>query len=276
MRTALADARRTGTRAKGTRLHELRDLFETGITARAIYEDLECRRPEEPAEKVADYMAEQAFDVMGVETENAVGYVSREDLTEGTCGDHLFEFTPDHLVADSTPLITVLSELRDRLHLFVLAEEEVEGIITRADLQKLPVRMYLFSLVTLLEMHIGAIVRSVYENERWTDELSNSRVESAKDFQEKRQERDEELALVDCLQFCDKRDLVIKRQESRNALGVPSRTAGEQFLKDVEDLRNNLAHAQELASNGGWTPVIELVVEIEGMVARSEDFFAQG
>lgn len=273
--SSLAEARRTGSRARGTRLHELWDLYEGGISAKAIFEDLECRRPEDSATEIAAYMDEQSFDVMGVQPEGRapVGFVRREKLNSGRCGDHLERFVSRNLIADSTPLVNVLSTLKDRSYVFVLSREEVSGIVTRADLQKPPVRMYLFGLVTLLEMHMGALIRRFYQGETWMSELGESRVEYAREFQEKRRKRNEELSLLDCLQFCDKRDLIIEHERTREVLGISSKTQGQKLLRSAEKLRDNLSHAQKLAEGSGWTDTIELVVQVEDLIQRSEEVF---
>lgn len=274
--SGLTESLRTSSRKRGTRLRELRDLYESGISARAVYEPLECRRPEDPAGQVAAYMEKNSYDVIGVRPEDRppIGFVTCESLNSGPCRDYLERFASEYLIADSTPLVTVLSTLRDRPYVFVLTREKVSAIITRADLQKPAVRMYLFGLVTLFEMQMGALIRWHYDEDEWHQELSPNRLDGAREFQEERKKRNEELALLDCLQFCDKRDLILTRKAPREVLGIPSKTQGRKLLRSAEALRDNLAHAQELAMSGGWPETIDLVLEIETMIERSEEFFS--
>ncbi len=49
--------------------------------------------------------------------------------------------------------------MKNRDHLFVLDGARLESIVTSADLQKPPVRMLLFGLVSLLDMFLLALVR---------------------------------------------------------------------------------------------------------------------
>ena len=60
----------------------------------------------------------------------------------------------EDLISDATPLAQIFSGPGERQHSFVLAGGSVSGIVTRADLNKSPARIYLFGLVSLLEMHL--------------------------------------------------------------------------------------------------------------------------
>src|SRR5690606_29044313 len=125
-----------------------------------------------------------------------------------------------------------------------LVGSEASGIITRADLNKPPVRVYLFGLISLLEMHMAHWIRVEYGNESWRDRLTAARLESAVMLQEERKKRNEEIDLVECLQFCDKRDLVIAHDDLRRRLGLGAKSEGRRLLKRAERLRDLLAHSQ--------------------------------
>lgn len=269
-------ATETGRRRRGTTLREVRNLFEEGITAAAIREELDCYPPATDASAVRGRMEELHFDVVGIrehKESKALGYVRRSDLTEGACRDHLNEFQVHDLISESTPLARVLAELHGRPRAFVLVAHEVAGIVTRADLQKPPVRLYLFGLVTLLEMHLTALIRRHYGNGDWTEHLSEGRLEGAREFQEERRQHDQDLDLVNCLQFCDKRDLVLADEALREGLEIRSKRQGERYLRAAERLRDNLAHAQALAQGTGWEERIDTVLWIEGFLERSERYF---
>ena len=55
-------------------------------------------------------------------------------------------------------------------------------------------------------------------------------------------------ALLDCLQVKDKADILVSDGASLAALGLNSRREADRFTRDIEKLRNHLAHAQELES----------------------------
>lgn len=267
---------RTGRRRRGTTLQEVRGLFEEGITAAAIQEELDCCRPNDEASEVRRRMEELNFDVLGVreDTESeAQGFVRRSELEKGRSSRYVNRFDVSHVISESTPLARVLAELQNRTHAFVLVDHEVAGIVTRADLQKPPVRLYLFGLVTLLEMHLTGLIRRHYDDRTWTEELSEGRLEDARDFQDQRRRVDQDLDLVDCLQFADKRDLVLAPESLRKELDIASKRQGQRSLREAQTLRDNLAHAQDLAEGADWGDIIETVLWMEDFLERSEQYF---
>ena len=98
-------------------------------------------------------MEKRNFDVMGLlDGERISRYVSRKLLGVGTCHDHGRGIEPTEIVSSTTPLIDLLPLMKNRDHLFVLEGARLESIVTAADLQKPPVRMLLFGLVSLLDV----------------------------------------------------------------------------------------------------------------------------
>ena len=131
--------------------------------------------------------------------------------------------------------------------------------------------MLLFGLVTLLEMNLLRLVRRYYPADAWQGVLKPERVAIATRLWQNSQARNEATDLTDYLQFCDKRDLVLHNAELLHLLGLKSKRSGEWFLKNTEQLRNRLAHAQHLVSGSSWLELISLVAEIEALLRRCED-----
>jgi hypothetical protein len=59
-------SKRTGRRRTGTRVSELRSLFETGITARAIEEELQSCASSDSAREIAEKMRLLDFDAIDI------------------------------------------------------------------------------------------------------------------------------------------------------------------------------------------------------------------
>jgi hypothetical protein len=93
----------------------------------------------------------------------------------------------------------------------------------------------------------------------------------AKHLWELGRSRNEAIDLIDYLQFCDKRDLILTSAEIVDRLGLKSKRYGERFLKSAEALRNKLAHAQDLINGSSWPEVIFLAQEIEALLQRCEE-----
>jgi hypothetical protein len=92
-------------------------------------------------------------------------------------------------VASEAPLRDTVIALGERPRVFVTSLGAVGGIITRADLQKPPVRMWLFGLITLVEQALGMLIRARYPDGSWAERLSPSRLQRAERFQAERELR---------------------------------------------------------------------------------------
>jgi hypothetical protein len=95
---------------------------------------------------------------------------------------------------------------------------------------------------------------------------------AAEKLQTERRARNEEITLLDCLQFCDKRELILASEDLRKKLGIASKNQGSQMFKTAEELRNRLAHSQQdLVQGSTWKEQIELVAKVEKLVHLSDD-----
>ncbi len=269
----------TGYRRKGTRLTDLRYAVGAGIITQTILEPLQCCPLDGPSNEMKRILEARGFDVAGVQPDRngrVLGFVSATDLTNGSVRDHMKPLSADCLISDATPLGGLLRVLHDREHVFVLRGSDVGAIVTRADLNKPPVRVYLFGLISLLEMHMQFWVRWVYGHESWKEVLPADRLTAAEAIQTERRARNEEITLVDCLQFCDERDLILASDKLRNRLGLSSKRKASRMLRHAEELRNRLAHSQQdLVQGSNWKDQIELISEVEEFVHRSDDTVEQ-
>ena len=258
-----------------SRSQDLRSLFENNITIEYVAESLKAVPAEAEVTKVLHWMQTQDFDVVGIETGDTItGYIERSSLMQaksGKCIDFQRVFHPKELIAISTPLIKLLPILQQTPRLFVLDCNQVSGIVTCGDLQKAPARMLLFGLVTLLEMNLLRLVRLYYPQDSWQKVLKPERLGVAQRLWRESQQRNEATDLLDYLQFCDKRELVLNQPELLEKLELKSKRSGERFLKSAEQLRNRLAHAQNLVSGSSWIELISLAEAMETLLIRCEE-----
>jgi hypothetical protein len=243
---------------RDTQSFRLRRLFLEGFSAMDVAEPLVSFDEETKAADVQRFMQEKNFDLVGVRRHGLVdGFVRHEDLTTGTCGDHLRPFTPDDdLVPDTANLIDVVKSLAINQQCFVTILDRVGAIITLTDLEKPPMRMFLFGMITIIEMSMTEILRQRYPDDSWQELLSENRVDLAKKLQGERNRRGQQVELVDCLQFGDKGWIITYDKELREAIGHKSRRESRNAVKEFESLRNNLAHTQEIIPSG-WQRIVE-------------------
>lgn len=257
---------------RDTQSSRLRRLFLEGFSAMDVAEPLVSFDENANAEDVQQFMQAKRFDLVGVRRNGLVeGYVRHEDLTSGVCGDHFRPFTPDDdLVPDTANLIDVVNSLAINQQCFVTILDRVGAIITLTDLEKPPMRMFLFGMITMIEMTMTEILRRRYADDSWQELLSDKRVALAKKLQEERNRRGQHVELIDCLQFGDKGWIITYDEELREALGHKSRKETRNAIKEFESLRNNLAHTQEIIPSG-WQRIVIACSRWESNLERSVD-----
>lgn len=256
---------------------DLHELFTKNITVREIAEPLASFDAEKTAASVRQFMAEKDFDYIGVRRDGLVaGYASKTDLTEGRLGCHLVLFKPEDVIPAHAPLLDGLEALKApetpelTPRVFVSDWDKVDGIVTYGDLQRAPVRMWLFGLVSLVEMQMLRIVRAYYPNDRWQGEISEQRLKTAKGIFDDRIRRNEAVDLADCLQFCDKRDLIVGNAMLRQRLGLGQRARVERLLRDLEHLRDDLAHAQDILTSRR-SGILSIATQAADLLKKWED-----
>ncbi|MHC4992290.1 MAG: hypothetical protein ACYTGC_15055 [Planctomycetota bacterium] len=248
-------------------LTTVRRFLQTGFTSRDIAEALISFDEDRSGDAVREQMITKDFDVVGVRRNGfVVGYVHQDDLDEGNCSEKLRYFGTDEIVDADTPLRRLVLMLDERERVFVRLLGPVGGIVTRADLQKPPVRMWLFGLVTIIEHAFGEMIKSDYPDDAWRDQLSQGRLELAERFQAERKRRNQSLDLLSCLQFADKAHIVLKDPETRDRLGIPSRSAAKEAIRNVEQLRNLLAHSHDLSEC--WEIIVRLSSRFDDLLDR--------
>ncbi len=264
----------TGYRRKGTRYTALKRIFIDNVTAKTIYEPLLCCPADSIAEEAKNALKLREFDVAGVkETEGGevIGYVITEELMEGEVKEYLKNIDPELLISDSTPIADIFTALTNRDFSLVLYGNHIVGIITKADVNKPPVRIYLFGIISLFEMHLNSWINHFYPGDSWEHEVSEKRIKDAHDIYEIRKGNNQDLSLLECLQFCDKRDLLAKSEDFRKNFDI-SRKKFEPFVKRVEIIRNELAHSQNsIISNIEWPVFVETVSRLEDFLIKSDE-----
>jgi hypothetical protein len=181
----------------------------------------------------------------------------RADLGGAVLGDRLRPFDESLLISDSTPLAEVVLGLAKSRRLFVRVLGAVGGIVTMSDLQKPPLRMWLFGMVTLIEMRISRLIEQMCPGDSWKRHVSEGRLQKAEALLEERRRRNQSLELIDCLQISDKGQIIARNEEIRILTRFTSRRQVEEAIKALESLRNNLAHSQDILSCD-WQTIVWL------------------
>ena len=184
---------------------------------------------------------------------------------EGSCEACRREFAPGQVVVAQTSLTDIIEVLSRYDWCFVSALGTVVGVISRIDMQKPAIRMWLFGIITVAEMEFTERVRQKWPDESWTGLLSQQRLEKARRLHSERERRKENCDLLDCLQLGDKMEILISDPDELARLGIHSPSAAKRAGTQIESLRNSLAHAQGL-NDDDWPQIVRLARRVEQLL----------
>lgn len=255
-------------------LGDLRQIFEGNVNVRHLAEPFASFDGSSLANAARSFMdhPDRDYDVVGVRRNGLIdGYVNRADLGQGVLDDYFKTFEPNLLLDESTNILDALRLLRESPRVYVQVMGQVSGIVTKGDLQKAPVRMWLFGLISLLEMQLLRLIRDGWPDGSWAkpEIISPDRLGKAGEMLAERKRRNEAIDLADCLQFADKKIIVLKNEKLCKELGFESKTRGEDVLDKLKKLRDDLSHAQDILA-GRWPELVDLAVAAEYVLERAE------
>ncbi len=250
----------------------LHRTLDDSLQVRHIMVPLETCDPDDPAKDVQELMKEEHYDVLGVKQKGTVvGYVKHNTLSVGTISKYMHRFAPGEFIASTTPLIEVLPLFQNREWLFVLERTEIQSLVTVSDLQKPPVRMLLFSLISLLEMYLLHMVRVCYPGDSFQQHLTVNRLDIAKSHLAALQNRNQGIDLLACLQIIDKSNLLLNVNGLMEFLELGTREQGKASFKDLKSLRDDLSHGHDLGVGLSWYSIIQTVERIERILRKCEN-----
>jgi hypothetical protein len=245
----------------------MKRIFTENFSVGDIAEPLVSFDATTDAAEVLDVMKQHSYEVVGIRRQGVIaGYVRREELDSGPCGEFLHGFDAAQIVSDFDCFPPVVHQLSNSPRLFVTTLGQIGGFVSRSDLQKPPVRMWLFGMVTIIEMGLMRLIEVRFPDGAWRQLLSEGRLEKAELLLEERKRRNQDLDLLDCLQFSDKGLITLKDKTLREQVGYMSRTKGEETIKGLERLRNNLAHSQDIISCD-WETIVRLTENLDKVFA---------
>lgn len=201
--------------------------------------------------EVAARNRDPVYDYLPVEDTDGyvIGLISNDAIrtASGDGGDaravnRMEPLSEADLIGADAPIVTLIDQIRKKPYL-VVSGQQIVGMVAWSDLQKLPVRAALFSLVTGFELTMYEAIRRFFEmGDAWIEHLDECRLCLAKREYRSQQDRSGDVDLLLCTQFCDKRDILIGSFEfpvGKNRL--------KKRFRAIERIRNDVAHANNYA-----------------------------
>ena len=229
-----------------------RDLYDCTATELATH-SVEHVEHETPPSDAAAWLNENGYDAAPVYAHNdPIGFIHTDDVTTDddgdTLDDHLTTLTIDYMISGDTPFAAVLSALIDNPVYFLGGPNHVTGILTRADLNTAPVRIYLFDRITYLEEHLRELVLEKKPDWKNTP-VTRNELDDIKDRYEDAQAANVALEEIHYASFSALETIVASVEACWEACGFSTKGGAGSRLHEVTDLRNDVAHANLLVEN---------------------------
>lgn len=223
------------------------------------------------------YLKSRAFDVVGVKSKEDIqlGFVNKNNLEgkSGKIAEHISKFEHHFLITEETSLLDSVDLIRKHNHLFLLKKNQISGIVTRADLQKMPVRLLCFSMMSYLEMIFSEIIRTYIDDNSLKTSLNSGRYNAANEIFEAKIKKDEAIDLISCIQLCDQRDILSKNPIFLNKLKLSKNKFKDEMDKMIS-IRNGIAHSQRIETVANDN-LLDALTFVENILPHSVEFLRQ-
>lgn len=218
--------------------------------------DVTYKMENEETGSVEQTMAEQGYDVAPVhDGDQPIGYIKREGLStvsdSSPISDHLRRITLDEIISTDATFADVLEALSEDPFYFLGGRNQVTGMLTRADLNTSPAYIHLYDRISLLEGQLREVVR---ENApEWMDapavDLHPETREGIQERYEQAERANIELDPIDYTQFSTLAKVVWSIEDCWQRCDFTSGNSANNYLEDVVDVRNAVAHSNLLVEN---------------------------
>ena len=229
------------------------DLLQRSLTVDTIMTPrarlATCRR-DETASAVMD-RNEDHFSFLPVvdDTERFLGLYKAErwfgkEAPHEPIGDDFESFSEDHVIGADASIIEFVVTADERPTRLVVSGDRIAGLVSLSDLQHLPVRAAIFTLITSLEIAMARRIEAEWRDDTtgWLELLSGGRRAKILDEMNTAKQKDGFVSEIVFTQISDKATIIRKKKL------VPG--SGKQLQRDfneIRDLRDHLAHANYYA-----------------------------
>ncbi|EMA13218.1 MULTISPECIES: CBS domain-containing protein [Haloarcula] len=229
-----------------------RDLYDCTASELATHSIEHLDRDTSPSDAAA-WLNENGYDAAPVYADgDPVGFVHKNDITNSdkgeTLSDSLTPLTIDYMISGDTPFTDLLSALIEKPLYFLGGHSHVTGILTRADLNTPPARIYLFDRITYLEQHLRELILDKKPDWR-NSPVTTDELEGIDDRYEDAQAANVALNELHYAQFSTLETIVSSVKACWQVCGFSTKGSAGSRLHEVTQLRNDVAHANLLVEN---------------------------
>jgi len=220
------------------------EIVENSLTVLQLAElDLKRADPARSAEQTCQWMHKHGFDAAPLDEPESYRFVGASWLEPN--GDpvvgqaRLIDATL--LVSSDLGLADGVSRLKAHPYYFVLQRDNLQGIVTRADLQRPAVGMVLFSLILTSEAAANAIIDRCL-GRTWIEHLPVEQRARVDEIFNQRVRTNTQVTRLECLMLHDRLRLLGRCDRVVSELGFASGKQFKSWKERLVNLRDNLAH----------------------------------
>lgn len=256
--------------------------LETGLTSRLIASDLfSCDNDEwEPHGIMPD--ASNLDEVHSFAKQNGFSCVplyEKKDIEPPYWFNKIFTFdrlsdknsqirdiAPEDIISSDTPIPYLIKLFLEKDFYLVLEKERICKIITISDLNKLPVRVCLLTMIAHLEGLMSDVIDNKYPNDAWFEKLGEQRKAKIIKLYEDKKREDFDVSMIDCTMITDKFSIIRKTDSVLELLNIEKSQYDAQY-KRILRLRDRYFHNMEAMTNDS---VIKSIETLRDHVAHNQ------
>lgn len=237
---------------------------------------LTCRRDETTSAVMARNTERFSFLPVVDERERFLGLYGAERWFDEEApleciGDDFEPFSEDIVIGADASIVDFVTKADKRTTRLVVSGDGVAGLVSLSDLQQLPVRAALFTLITRFEMAMSQRIEKEWGSEEsagWLEVLSEKRRAAIEDAVSRARREDGFVSKIAFSLFADKARIVCKK-----GLLPGSATSLKDDFKAVGWLRNHIAHsnyyAETPAAASRTCETVRTILRIEGELSEA-------
>ena len=201
----------------------------------------------------AKWLETNGYDAAPVNKDgDPVGFIHESDIdtedTDDTLETVLTPLTINYIISGDTTFAESLAALIDEPIYFLGGHNQITGILTRADLNTPPARMYLFDRITYLEEHLRELISAEVSDWKQTP-VSTDELDGIEDRYADAKAANVELSEIYYAQFSTLSTIVSSVESCWQQCGFSTTGEAQSRLHDITELRNDVAHANLLVEN---------------------------
>jgi len=210
-------------------------------------------RPSSLASSVATLNRETMFSTLPVLDENeerVLGLYDASQWFNGTApmvpiGDAFQVLSEEILVAEDASIFDLLRQADNHSTNLVVRSTRISGLVSLSDIEQLPVRTALFTLINSFEMSMATLIQSrIARPDDWKALLADGRRKKLDDRIVTAKRNDTYTNDLLLTQFCDKHTVIAKGR----LLALPRNELDDRIGR-IERLRNDIAHANSFGNS---------------------------